>query len=81
MRAMSSPTGAAPARQRNCGCAAPPLDKPLIPEYRYGTAALLGQFLGVNAAPKRIDFLCPACRRVVASLTERAELARYVRTY
>jgi len=57
------------------------LDKPLIPEYRYGTGALLGQFLGVNAAPKRIDFLCPACRRVAASLTDRAELSRYVRSY
>lgn len=78
---MAPQAGAAPARQRPCACPDPPLEKPLIPEYRYGTGALLGQFLGVNAAPKRIDFLCPACRRAVASLTDRAALARYVRTY
>lgn len=67
-----------PSRQRPCRCAVPP-EEPLIPEMEYGFRGLLVTFMGVTAPPKRVDFLCPRCRQVVATLRDKAELERFIR--
>ena len=68
----------APARQRPCRCSPLP-EEPLIPEMEYGFRGLLVTFMGVTAPPKRVDFLCPRCRQVVATLRDKADLERFIR--
>lgn len=57
-----------------CGCKRTLDDAAIVSEPKYGFVANLTLLWGVTAAPKRIDFRCVQCGKVVASSSDPAAL-------
>jgi hypothetical protein len=69
----SSPTPVTVA----CGCNKTPQDDSVITEPQYGFLANLTLLFGVTAAPKRIDFRCLDCGKVIGSTDDAAQIKRH----
>lgn len=57
-----------------CGCNKTVEDESVITEPQYGFFANLTLLFGVTAAPKRIDYRCLQCGKVIASTEDAAQI-------
>ncbi len=60
-----------------CGCHKTPLDESVITEPQYSFFANLTLLFGVTAAPKRIDYRCLECGKVIHTTEDPAQIRRH----